>query len=341
MGFTTEEITHRLRDALNARAALIERLHSEQTDCYRLLQGAVEGCPGLSVDRYGPILLVQTWRDPLPEGSLEAIHATATEALSLSLTPVWNHRGKRPKESFDDWSRAELPDGPLIGAELGLRYDVRPRHRGIDPLLFLDFRAGRRRVLQASKDATVLNLFSYTCGIGVCAAVGGAKEVLNVDFAASALAVGHDNAALNDVASPPFATLQENVIPVIRQFASLSVGLRARQRRQTRFTRLDPRQFDLVILDPPRWAKTPFGAIDTVRDYQGLFKPSLLATRPGGQMLVTNNVAHVDVEEWSESLRRCAKKAARPLRDLEIIHPEEDFPSPDGHPPLKMAWLSV
>ena len=66
--------------------------------------------------------------------------------------------------------------------ELGIRYTVDPIHKGIDPLLFLDFRAGRRRILRESSDQTVLNLFSYTCGIGVAAAKGGAKRVVNVDF---------------------------------------------------------------------------------------------------------------------------------------------------------------
>ena len=62
-------------------------------------------------------------------------------------------------------------------------------------MLFLDLRAGRRWVKGAAHDKTVLNLFAYTCGIGVAALAGGARQVVNVDFARSALAVGEANAA--------------------------------------------------------------------------------------------------------------------------------------------------
>ncbi len=83
---------------------------------------------------------------------------------------MWNHRGSGAGRSF----ASHCPDPPgdpdaWRGRELGLHYDVRPRHRGQDPLLFLDLRAGRRRLLQRSEGCTVLNLFSYTCGIGVAA----------------------------------------------------------------------------------------------------------------------------------------------------------------------------
>ena len=96
-----------------------------------------------------------------------------------------------------------------------------------------------------------------------------------------------------------------------------------------------------MVLDPPTFSKGPFGAVDLVRDYQGLFKPALMATSPGGAILATNHVSTVDMEDWLESLRRCATKAGRPLVDIEVITPDPDFPSPDGKHPLKMAWCRV
>ena len=95
--------------------------------------------------------------------------------------------------------------------------------------------------------------------------------------------------------------------------------------------------FDLVILDPPAWSKGPFGAVDVERDYASLFKPALLATASGGTILATNHVAKVEIETWIESLKRCADKAGRPLRSIEHIAIESDFPSLDGKPPLKIA----
>jgi len=259
------------------------------------------------------------------------------QALGIELTPVWNHRergqGRRPFSHFHNVQ-------PIAATcrEHGLEYDARPRHRGRDPLLFLDFRVARRRVLAASAGLSVLNLFAYTCGIGVCASAGGASEVLNVDFAESALCIGEENASRNGLGDG-FQTLQEDVIPVIRQFSGL--GVRWRGRRAPRFMKLAPRAWDLVVLDPPRWAKGRFGAVDVVRDYASLLKPALLATKPGGAVLATNNVASVDRDDWLSSVRRCGDKAGRPVADIEIIEPEADWPSPDGRPPLKIAWISV
>jgi 23S rRNA (cytosine1962-C5)-methyltransferase len=77
--------------------------------------------------------------------------------------------------------------------------------------------------------------------------------------------------------------------------------------------------------------------VDIARDYSSLFKPAVLATTPGGRVLATNHLASVDCDEWIELLRRCAKKAGRPLRDVELLRPEADFPSFDGRSPLKLA----
>jgi len=97
----------------------------------------------------------------------------------------------------------------------------------------------------------------------------------------------------------------------------------------------------VVVLDPPPWAKSAFGAVDIVRDYQSIFKPALMATKEGGHMLVTNNVASVQLDDWLRVIERCATKVGRPLADIEIVAPEDDFPSPDHCPPLKMAWITV
>ena len=84
-------------------------------------------------------------------------------------------------------------------SENGILFTNKLRHEGQDPLLFLDMRVGREFVKANSHKKSVLNLFSYTCGIGTAAAVGGAKRVVNVDFSSFALAAGKKNAELNNV----------------------------------------------------------------------------------------------------------------------------------------------
>ncbi|AKF08763.1 class I SAM-dependent rRNA methyltransferase [Sandaracinus amylolyticus] len=321
--------------AIDRRGALLSRMEREETDCVRLFHGATEGAPGLAIDRYGPVLLAQTWRDPLEPGALERVHATVTRALGIDLAPCWNHRGPSRREGVRGSDTSDPRLHAPEGRELGAKYDVRPRHRGQDPLLFLDLRVGRRWVRAESAGRSVLNLFSYTCGVGVVAALGGAREVWNVDFAASALEVGRDNAQRNEIR---FETIEDDVIPVVRQLAGLPVKGRATRRG---FTKREARTFDVVVLDPPRWARTPFGAIDVVRDYPSLFKPAVLACAPGGVVLATNHVPTVERDEWHAVLRRTAEKAGRGIARIDELVPEEDFPSFDERPPLKIAVVRL
>ena len=84
----TPDLTAALGAAIERRQALLARLTSEGTDCVRLLHGVVEGAPGVTIDRYGPILLVQTWREPLAEGGLDALDtARAKRSRSTRSAP--------------------------------------------------------------------------------------------------------------------------------------------------------------------------------------------------------------------------------------------------------------
>jgi len=336
------ELKENFLNAISNRSELFEKLHAEDTDTYRLFHGVNEGYPGLTIDRYGEQVLVQAFHAPLADGELDVIKSVVNEKFPEVSHVVYNDRsqkGAKHVSSEELENATELEKEALTCRELGVTYAVRGKHRGQDPLLFLDMRAGRRYMLEHSKGKTVLNLFAYTCGVGICAAHAGATNALNVDFAESSLEFGVENARLNDLTDENVAFLHEDVIPVIRQFAGLKVSGRGARKRK--YIKLEATQFDIVYLDPPRWAKTPYGAIDLVRDYQSLFKPALLATKEGGKIICTNHVPKVDLEEWIESVKRCAVKAGRTVRNVEIIEPETDFPSPDGKHPLKMAVLNV
>ncbi|MBX3463849.1 MAG: class I SAM-dependent methyltransferase [Planctomycetes bacterium] len=327
-----------LRGALERRADLLARLHGEGTDCYRLLHGVAEGAAGITLDRYGPLLLLQTFRAPLPAASVSALGDAARAALRLDLEIVHNHRGAAPPV---DWVPHEPSPTALAEhecREAGVRFLVSARHRGRDPWLFLDLRAGRRAVRDLARGRSVLNLFAYTCGVGIAAAAAGATEVQNVDFARSALEVGARNIARNGLDATRCTTLQADCLPVLRQLAGQPVQRRG---RRVPFVPLAPRRFDLIVLDPPRFAKSRFGAVDVVRDYPSLWKPALLALAPGGAVLATNHVPEVDAAAWHDTLARSAAKAGRPLRSLTAVPVDADFPSFDGRPPLKMVLATA
>lgn len=329
-----------LRAALTHRQTLLAELHSQGTDCYRLFHGSQEGAGGLTIDRYGPQLLVQTFHRPLNRDELLAAHELISAHLKQPLQLVYNDRsqGNSRIDRSDPIYPAEaaaLID--LIGQEWGINYRVRGRHAGQDPLLFLDLRNARGWVKQHSAGKSVLNLFAYTCGVGLAAAAGGASAVCNLDFAEGNLAVGKENAQLNPQLAP-MEFLQADYFAAIRQLAGLPIVARKRQSLPS-YARLQPRPFDLVFLDPPAWAKSAFGTVDLLRDYQSLLKPAILSTADNGVLICCNNLAKVALADWREQVLRCAEKIGRPVRDCQVLPPAADFPSSDGQPPLKTLIL--
>jgi 23S rRNA (cytosine1962-C5)-methyltransferase len=336
-----ESLTELLAAAFTARTDLMTRLHAEQTDAYRLFHGSVEGLPGLTVDRYGDLVLVQSFHQPLEaeqQAAIEDYYRTALPDLAV----IYNDRSQTNSRISNPLTEEQkvAAHAPRIAHELGVNYRIQGRHAGQDPWLFLDLRAGRRRVMQEAPGKSVLNLFAYTCGVGIAAAKAGADFVVNVDFAESSLAVGRENARLNDLPIRP-RFVQCDVFPAVRQYAGLGQPKVVRGKRLPPFPTLEARRFDLVFLDPPRYAKSPFGVVDLVNDYPALFKPALLATAEGGTLICCNNVAEVGRDTWLDQLQRSAHKAGREIRDMEWILPEADFPSSDGNPPLKIALLRV
>jgi 23S rRNA (cytosine1962-C5)-methyltransferase len=328
--------------ALDNRQSLLAELHQQGTDCYRLFHGSQEGASGLTIDRYGPQLLVQSFHTRLERDTLLELHAAVNQRLGLELLLVYNDRsqGNSRIDREDAVFKAEpaaLED--LIGREWGLDYRVRGRHAGQDPLLFLDLRNTRGWVKEHSEGKSVLNLFAYTCGVGLSAAAGGAREVCNLDFAEGNLAVGRENGTLN----PQLATMsfiQSDYFPAIRQLAGLPISQRRGQKLPP-YVKLEQRQYDLVLLDPPAWAKSAFGTVDLLRDYQSLLKPALMTTAENGVLICCNNLAKVSMDDWREQVLRCASKAGRPVRNWQVMPPAADFPSLDNQPPLKTLILQL
>lgn len=329
-----------VRAALANRHALIAELQAQQTDCYRLFHGSQEGAGGLTVDRYGQQLMVQSFHQTLTRDELLGLHEQVNEALGLHTLLVYNDRSggnSRIDRSDPVYAASDEALADQVGREWGLDYRVRGRHPGQDPLLFLDLRNARGWIQRHSAGKRVLNLFAYTCGVGLNAAAGGAREVVNLDFAEGNLAVGRENGALNPQL-PPMQFVQSDYFPAIRQWAGLPISARRGQKLPS-YPRLEQRQFDLVFLDPPAWAKSAFGTVDLLRDYQSLLKPAILATAEHGALVCCNNLAKVPMADWREQVLRCASKLGRPVREHEQLMPAADFPSTDGNPPLKTLVL--
>ena len=247
-------LSDRLATALQYRSALLTQLHAEETDAYRLFHGSVEGHPGLTVDRYGDLLIVQSFHTPLPApqlAELEVFYAHAFPGLTL----IYNDRSQSNSRIGNKLSPEMLAAAkePRQARELGVNYLIQARHAGQDPWLFLDLRAARRRVMQEIRGKSLLNVFSYTCGVGVAAAKAGASSVVNVDFARSSLSVGKENARINDLPIQ-MRFVQSDAFPALRQFSGLGQPTFVRGKR-------------LPHINCNIWRKHP----PQIRSAQGLF----------------------------------------------------------------------
>lgn len=347
---TPKNLAELLFQAWSNRQTLIHSLHESNTDCYRLFHGTVEGVAGMTVDRYGDALLVQTFHQSLSAQALSVIESFYQKCEGVPAEIYYNDRSL-PGSRYNNALPAEMASSAKASRtihELGVKFVSKIRHRGQDPLLFLDLRVCRRLMYRICEHKTVLNLFAYTCGIGVGAASAGAASVTNVDFAQSSLEYGKQSASLNGLGDHQIEFIEDDFFAVTRQFAGLPLGgrtVRAERHRGAKVVpagvkKRAPRQFDIVFLDPPRWAKSKYGTVDLIRDYASVFKPALLTVADGGQLICTNNVASVDAAEWIDLLQRSARKAGRPIKTVASLAPDADFPSFDGSPPLKIAVLS-
>ena len=163
-------------------------------------------------------------------------------------------------------------------------------------------------------------------------------KVTNVDFGFWCLDIGRVNARLNGVKDVNFRLWHEDFFPIIRQLSGL--GLKGRAARH-KYMRVGVEKFDLIILDPPTVAKSLFGKVDIVNDYQALFKPCLLSLKEGGAILAVNHSNDVSFEQWQEVLYRCADKTGVPLQGCQLLNLEDDFPSLDAKHPVKVVVIRI
>lgn len=324
-----------LQDALSARRDLIHTLELDNTDCYRLFHGSAEGFSGVTVDRYGQNLLIQSFHTALKDEEVQLIMAFYLE--NSPINNVFYHDRCKGAKQARNCIYGGFDDNYML--EGGIKYYCNMAHTGQDPLLFLDFRAARRLIGSECVDKTLLNTFSFSCGVAVSAVFNGAKHATNLDFSSSALAAGRLSQQANNIEPHRINYIEEDYFLAIRQMAGLSIPVRKQQKNQS-FRRYPKQSFDMVVLDPPRWAKSKFGTVDLVRDYNSVLKPAIMTVADQGKLFCTNNVAQVDQQQWLDSIERCCIKNERKVKSLTVVNADADFPSFDENHPLKQALIT-
>jgi 23S rRNA (cytosine1962-C5)-methyltransferase len=268
------------------------------------------------VDRYGDVAVihVESW------SLLDEWLPQLKEELAWSGSAYAKVHPRSASHLNTEERRRLAPDEPLWGqpvesvsvAEFGTRYLVRPT-AGLSVGLFLDMREVRSWLRQVSGGRTVLNLFAYTCSLGVCAALGSARRVVNIDVSRPYLEWGKANYELNGCSVDARDFIYGDAFDWLRRFA----------RRGERF--------DLVIVDPPSFSSTPFSV---TRDYARLAEAAVRVVSSGGVLLAATNHAATTDERFDAWLRAGLTSAGRPGEIVKRWHePEEDFPLAAGQRP--------
>lgn len=313
-----------LRAAFDKRAEL--GLPSAETDAYRLVHGAGDGIPWLTVDVYGRFVVVSLLADRSDE-ELADLYAAL---LALGFLGVYLKRRPRQANVLSDEERkARSPDKSVWGEsakadltvrESGLPFNVRLGD-GLSTGLFLDQRDNRQRVRSFASGARVLNLFSYTCAFGCVAAAGGALATTNIDVSKSALERGKDNYKQAGVALEGHLFLARDVLEELPKLA----------RRGERY--------DLIVLDPPSYASTKRVRFSVEKDLADLIVQCLELLSDSGRLLACTNQQSLPLLTFERMARLGATRSNRRLK-IELTPPPPDFPCPPGGDPhLKSAWF--
>lgn len=286
-------------------------LASQGTTIYRAAHTTeTEGL--FAVDVAGSAGVLSLYEALSPQQELELARACAQAG---HLSGVYVKRRPVEAKHLANTQRDHLsPPEPLWGEatpditalEHGVPFLIRP---GADLSigLFTDARPARAWVQQHAP-ASVLNTFAYTCGFGLNAALGGANVVKNVDLSRKVLSWGQENYALSRLRAPDTDFLYGDVFQWLH---------RLHKRRD---------QFQLVILDPPSFARSSTGTWRADRDYARLAAQAAAVTAPGGQILALLNHAGVNAATFERLFQRGLDAARRNARVTERLHPGHDYP---------------
>jgi 23S rRNA (cytosine1962-C5)-methyltransferase len=296
----------RIERAVALRSALPAARH---TNAMRLVHGESDGLPGLVVDRYADVFVAQflaagaeRWREPILDALAES---TGCEAIyERSDAEVRTMEGLAARSGFARGNR-DARRCPIIEYGLNFRVDV---EAGQKTGFFLDQRENRQRVRALAAGREVLDCFAYTGGFSIAALAGGAKRVLALESSAPALEVARENLAANALDAARLEFAQADVFAHLRQL---------RDRGST---------FDLVVLDPPKFAPTAALAKNAARAYKDINLLALKLLKPGGLLATFSCSGGVSAELFQSIIAGAAVDAAADAKIIERFGAAADHP---------------
>lgn len=301
-----------------ARAVALRRalVLSEETDCARLVHGEGDGLPGVVIDLYGRFAVLKLYSAGLAAHRDAIVDAIRGE---VALDGVYGRdeeiAGGDEEDELSDREAPAARGRALFGAEPppelivrenGMRVAVDVRG-GQKTGYFLDQRENRLALRRYARGKVrAANCFSYSGGFSVSALLGGAREVVSVDRDESALRLARRNFELNGFDPERHAFVAGDVLDFLRQ---------------------QQQPYDLLVLDPPAFAKSQKAVPAALDGYASLHRAALGALAPGGILATASCSARVSAEEFAGAIREAAVKTHTDLQLLEEKRQPPDHPA--------------
>lgn len=314
VAFGEAEPEQAIISAIEKAIALRDSFLPQRTTAYRIINGEGDALPGLIVDRYGDYLVVQ-----ISTLGMEKLKAFVVEQLDRLFTPkgiyeksLLPSRKEEGLQPFSQVLKGEIPEKIAV-LEHGLKFLVDPV-KGQKTGFFLDQREMRQWVKELAEGKRVLNVFSYTGGFSVYAAAGKAAQVDSVDISAEAVHLAEEQMRVNGLDSSNHRFYAEDAFEFLRKDLP----------------------YDLVILDPPAFAKRAKDVMQACRGYKEINRLAMQKMPPKSLLFTCSCSYHVDEALFQKVLFQAASEAQRQVRiigkhrqaidhPVNLFHPEGNY----------------
>lgn len=294
-----------------AKEARNELLKTD-TNAYRLIYGEGDGLPGLIADVYDDVLVLKLYSaiwipylDILKSHFLKIVNI---KCIVLRLS----RQLYKLADQYLDIGEGKILSGALDNEEVifkehGIQFKANVI-KGHKTGFFLDHRNNRKKVGTLARGKRVLDVFSYAGGFSVHALAGGAKEVTSLDISKPAIALAKQNAALN-------------------QYSGKHVGLAADAFEGMHKLFMEGKQYDLIIIDPPSFAKRASEVELAKKNYRRLAELGLKLTAPGGILVLASCSSRIEKEEFYSMMEEVLNRSGKRIQCLEKTAHDVDHPA--------------
>ncbi len=297
----------KIKNAFNLRKLFINPM---QTNCYRLIHAEGDFFPGIIADVYADVVVIQL----LIKGT-ELISEIIFKALNeigfkhIYLKTKQNTQLLEQVEQVSRWV-AEPKEMPVLVFENGVKFQINVE-TGQKTGFFIDQRENRRILATYSKGKKVLNTFSYSGGFSVYALEAGAELVHSVDSSKDAIELCEQNVELSGLANK-----HKSYVSDVFEFLK----------------EVEPSFYDIIVLDPPAFAKHARAVDNAARGYKNLNLLGFQKVKPGGLIFTYSCSQHIDKDLFRKIVFGAAADARRNVRILQQLSQPEDHPINIYHP---------